>query len=116
MKVQPRKPVTFESMQVVKQNMKINEHQGQLTKCFNSLKHMTQPKVEETLVDNGLLSWAYLEGGTIEAIGCFSCYFFAMWYHYGVTPAFIIKNGATWLSPGDLMYGLAKSGVLVNYK
>ncbi|KAJ3197341.1 hypothetical protein HDU67_003765, partial [Dinochytrium kinnereticum] len=38
---------------------------------------------EETLVDKDLLSYSYLEAGTLQTIGCFAAYFFAFYYHWG---------------------------------
>ena len=41
---------------------------------------------DEVLVDSDVLLWSFLEAGSIQTIGCFTAYFFAMWYHGGVTP------------------------------
>lgn len=43
------------------------------------------PKEGEELVDGKLLSWAYLEAGMIEALGCLTTYFAVLWSH-GITP------------------------------
>ncbi|KAJ3017561.1 hypothetical protein HKX48_003484 [Thoreauomyces humboldtii] len=51
---------------------------------------------EEVLVDRGVLSWAYLEAGIIETIGCLVTYFAAMWYYAGATPHDIVSNGNSW--------------------
>lgn len=32
----------------------------------------------ETLIDNDMLIWCYFQGGVIEAIGCFGCYFLVL--------------------------------------
>lgn len=49
----------------------------------------------EVLVDGPLLSWAYLEIGTIEAIGALTAFFVVM-YHRGINPrdARIMQKGS----------------------
>lgn len=85
MKLQPRKPVTAQSIL-----------QLQLDDKLSYFAKMMAPSEKEVLVDSGLLCWSYLEAGTIEAVGCFSCYFFAMWWHFGVTPYDAIQYGQVW--------------------
>lgn len=53
------------------------------TKDWWKLKFTKAPG--ETLVDANVLISAYLEFGIIESIGCMTCYFFAMWYQWGIT-------------------------------
>jgi hypothetical protein len=55
------------------------------TKDWWKLKFAKSPG--ETLVDANVLISAYLEFGILESIGCMTCYFFAMWYQYGITLA-----------------------------
>ncbi|KAJ3024421.1 UNVERIFIED_CONTAM: hypothetical protein HDU68_008188 [Siphonaria sp. JEL0065] len=56
---------------------------------------------DEVLIDGDVLSYSYLEAGTIQTLGCLCCYFFAMWYHKGVTPYESMKFGANWGSDGN---------------
>ncbi|KAI9358903.1 hypothetical protein DFJ73DRAFT_135213 [Zopfochytrium polystomum] len=56
---------------------------------------------DEILVDGDVLSWAYIEVGTIQTIGCFVMYFYALWYHFSLTPSDIVKNGASWGLDGN---------------
>ncbi|KAJ3416269.1 hypothetical protein HDV05_002559 [Chytridiales sp. JEL 0842] len=55
---------------------------------------------DEILVDGDVLTWAYLEAGTIVSIGCFTAYFFAMWWHFRLTPyevfQFAVTDGPDW--------------------
>ncbi|KAI8827006.1 uncharacterized protein EV422DRAFT_549544 [Fimicolochytrium jonesii] len=51
---------------------------------------------EEVLVDRGVLSWAYLEAGVIESLGCLLTYFVAIWYFNKVTPTDLQKHGSDW--------------------
>jgi sodium/potassium-transporting ATPase subunit alpha len=44
---------------------------------------------EEVLVDGNVLSWAYLECGILEALGCLATFFFVFWYEAGWTPAMV---------------------------
>lgn len=93
MKLQPRKPVNSESQQILKENETYTSLSS-LDKIKHSIKN--QSSNGEVLVDGALLKWSYLEAGTIEALGCFACYFFAIWYHYNVTPAELVKYGGEW--------------------
>ncbi|KAI9346041.1 HAD-like domain-containing protein [Zopfochytrium polystomum] len=56
---------------------------------------------DEILVDGDVLSWAYLEAGSLETIGCLCAFFFAMWYHSGVVPYDAVVNGASWGLSGN---------------
>lgn len=94
MKVDPRKPVT-ETSQLL---LKSRENEGQIS-MWELFSRLFEKKDEETLVDSGLLSYAYLEAGTIEAAGCLVCYFFAMWWHYGLTPSKAVEFGTEFTTP-----------------
>ncbi|KAJ3308162.1 hypothetical protein HDV04_001716, partial [Boothiomyces sp. JEL0838] len=83
MKLQPRKPVTPKSIARTKSDA-IN---GEPPMLLRIKRNILDPIEEETLVDGGVLSWAYLEIGTLETIGCLFAYFFVMWYHLGITPS-----------------------------
>ena len=48
------------------------------------------------MVDSNTLSWAYLEAGTIQTIGCLFCFFFAVNYHYGISFGDVVANSANW--------------------
>ncbi|KAJ1558930.1 hypothetical protein HK405_012712, partial [Cladochytrium tenue] len=56
---------------------------------------------DETLVDSDVLSWAYLEIGTLETIGCFVMYFYAMYYHCNIVPYDAVKYGSNWGIEGN---------------
>jgi len=81
MRLGPRKPVTPESMAQSKLE-RVEPESSFKTQLFGFFKK----KNAEVLVDANVLSWAYLEAGTIEFIGSLIAYFWAMYYHYGVTP------------------------------
>ncbi|KAJ3152839.1 hypothetical protein HDU89_001044 [Geranomyces variabilis] len=68
-----------------------------------------EPTEEEVLVDRGVLSWAYLEAGTIVTIGCLVSYFTAIYFYSmhsdvnlpsKITPSMLVSNGATWGTSG----------------
>jgi sodium/potassium-transporting ATPase subunit alpha len=92
MKLPPRKPVTDESMARARKHLK----EGKPGAIAGFIENWKNPIDQETLVDGEVLSWAYLESGTIETIGCLVCYFFAMWIKYKVTPADAVKWGGSW--------------------
>ncbi|KAJ3257350.1 hypothetical protein HK103_004570 [Boothiomyces macroporosus] len=82
MKLQPRRPVTPASIARTKSDAK-----NGVPPLFQRIKrNWYEPIDEETLVDSGVLSYAYIEVGTLETIGCLVAFFFAMWYHSGITP------------------------------
>ncbi|KAI9345029.1 hypothetical protein BDR26DRAFT_818675 [Obelidium mucronatum] len=56
---------------------------------------------DEVLIDGDVLSYSYLEAGTLQTLGCLCCYFFAMWYHKGVTPYEAMKFGGNWGMVGN---------------
>ncbi|KAJ3072254.1 hypothetical protein HDU98_003950 [Podochytrium sp. JEL0797] len=62
---------------------------------------MFEKTEDEVLIDGDVLSYSYIEAGTIETIGCLVCYFFAMWYHSGVTPREQVTYGANWGLAGN---------------
>lgn len=41
---------------------------------------------EQVLVDNELMLYSLIEMGSLEAIGCFIAYFLALWHAYGISP------------------------------
>ncbi|KAJ3271783.1 hypothetical protein HDV01_006391 [Terramyces sp. JEL0728] len=82
MKLQPRRPVTAASIARTKSDAK----NGPPSLWQRIKRNWYEPIDEETLVDSGVLSYAYLEVGTIQTVGCLVAYFFAMWYHVGITP------------------------------
>ncbi|KAJ2993982.1 hypothetical protein HDV02_001917 [Globomyces sp. JEL0801] len=88
MKLQPRKPVTDKLVA----RLKDAEKNGPPSFSKRMHQKFFDPVEEEVLIDQGVLSWAFLEVGTIETIACFTCYFFSMYYTYGVTPSDQIKN------------------------
>jgi sodium/potassium-transporting ATPase subunit alpha len=92
MKLEPRKPVTEKLIEQMKKDA-IDGKPGVLTNFF---RKWTNPIEEEVLVDEDVLSWAYLEAGMIETVGCFVCYYFAMWYSYGITITDTVNNGSIW--------------------
>ena len=109
MKLQPRIPVTKASI-IRRKREQTDSTMTSIQKIKRSLT-MTGEVVEgEVLVDAGLLSWAYFEAGIIEAIGCLTCYFFALWYHFEIMPADAVKFGGSW-GKGDIT--LQNSRVLV---
>ena len=98
MKLPPRKPVTSTSILRTK---KLNQEKDQrkdlssLQKFLHALKapftsqfwiRLFENKEEEVLVDKNLISWAYLEAGTIMTIGCLTSYFFTLYRQFGITP------------------------------
>ncbi|KAJ2955278.1 hypothetical protein NQZ79_g8695 [Umbelopsis isabellina] len=114
MKMQPRKPVTPESIDRFRARAHRRAHPidpesgeaivpGRLSRWAKTIrspltKIFWQEKFEKTddevLVDFPLLSWAYLEVGIIEAIGSLVTYFVVLWYN-GITPydARIMQKG-----------------------
>ncbi|KAI9598780.1 hypothetical protein BDF19DRAFT_419781 [Syncephalis fuscata] len=113
MKMPPRKPVTPSSIDRLRRRQarqlqdRVDEESGEVIKptrgarFSHSIKQffsgvwwqeLREPSEEEVLVDFGVLSWAYLEIGTIETIGSLTAYFVGL-YHFGITPA-IAKTAA----------------------
>jgi sodium/potassium-transporting ATPase subunit alpha len=95
MKLPPRKPVTEASKARVKKIAAASAN-GTRTLLKRIAEHFTESSDEETLVDLDSLSWAYLEAGTIETIGCLCCFFFAIYSHYGITFSEVISHAAAW--------------------
>ena len=120
MKLPPRKPVTPESSNAYrrralkKARSRYDEESGviipaekqtRIQKVFYSVREFFSKdywveKFESTgaeiLVDGPLLSWAYLEIGTIETIGALTAYFIVL-YRRGITPrdAHIMAKGSS---------------------
>ncbi|KAJ3113569.1 hypothetical protein HDU96_003267 [Phlyctochytrium bullatum] len=119
MKLPPRKPVTPGSIDRLRRLKALEVRESgipavegvepptptRLQKVVRSIRRLTsparwamsfEPTEEETLVDGDLLSYSYLEAGTIQAIGCFAAYFFAIWYHSGLTPTQVVRHAPKW--------------------
>ncbi|RCH98665.1 hypothetical protein CU098_007153 [Rhizopus stolonifer] len=117
MRLPPRKPVNPASIDRYRRSLhrrqryiQYNEsgeevRQNVFRRLFNSLhetstsaywKEKFEKTEDEVLVDFPLLSWAYLEVGIIESIGCLVAYFVVLWYN-GITPydAVIMQRGAS---------------------
>ena len=112
MKLLPRKPVTKESMErskrdnLAKENQKLEAHSiftATYWTTFWSHKFLPiftkaywdrifEPPMGEHLVDSNLMSWAYLEAGSISAIGCITSFFVAIYYHWKVTPFDLVEH------------------------
>lgn len=75
-------------------------------------RDMFEETDEEVLVDRDVLSWAYLEAGMIETIGCLLTYFVAMYYFKRVTPYDAYKYAEHWETGGDIQ--LADGAILVS--
>ena len=105
MKLAPRKPVTDESM--LKRKLALDPSRPKPS----LIEKLMAPTDGETLVDNGLLSWSYLEAGTIMSLGCFVGYFFALYYEYKITLADCVKYGSSWGANGTIT--LANGDTLV---
>jgi sodium/potassium-transporting ATPase subunit alpha len=107
MKLPPRKPVTETSIAQLRRQQarhlpdRIDEESGEVipSTCGARLRRTLSNLVSaswwheqmettegEILVDSNVLSWVYLEMGTIEAAGAFAAYFAAL-YVNGITPA-----------------------------
>lgn len=90
-----------------------------------SIRHMTskewwmlkfKKEPGETLVDANVLVSAYLEFGILESIGCMTCYFFAMWYQWGITLAQQKQFALNGFLPGAPDIVLKDGTVLVTFK
>ncbi|ORY46884.1 hypothetical protein BCR33DRAFT_848923 [Rhizoclosmatium globosum] len=121
MKLPPRKPVTPESIERLyrRRALDIAENNGKdldeqelsvLTKFGKAIKkpftkrfwsEAFEKNEDEVLIDWDVLSYAYVEAGSIETIGCLACFFFAMWYHYGITPYETYQFGGNWGLSGN---------------
>jgi sodium/potassium-transporting ATPase subunit alpha len=97
MKLLPRKPVTPESIERTKRD---NLDQGKMTLKDRLLSifsakywsRMFEPPMGEHLVDKNLMSWSYLEAGSISTIGCITAFFVAIYYHWKVTPYDLVQS------------------------
>lgn len=118
MKLPPRKPVTPETANIFRRRAlrRTQSHFDEESGVIISPENLTKMKKflyqtrllftkeywidrfentgAEVLVDGPLLSWAYLEIGTIEAIGALTAFFVVM-YHRGISPydARIMQRG-----------------------
>ncbi|KAJ3019746.1 UNVERIFIED_CONTAM: hypothetical protein HDU68_010526 [Siphonaria sp. JEL0065] len=127
MKLPPRKPVTPQSIERLHrrraldheeypEDAAIEEEEGHAphhssgTKFVRGVKRFFSKRFwteafekteDEVLIDGDVLSYSYLEAGTIQTLGCLCCYFFAMWYHKGVTPYESMKFGGNWGADGN---------------
>ena len=97
MKLPPRKPVTEDSINRL-QRIQKEEADGERSYWRKFMEKFTDPADEDTLVDNDTLSWAYLEGGSIETIGCLVSFFCALYFYKKITPADAKKFGSSWPS------------------
>lgn len=86
MSVPPRKPVTEESILRTKARaarLAARETDGKnsFTRLFSAeyWKSAFEKPEGEVLVDGNLLSWAYLEVGVIEFVGCLLTFFVVLW-------------------------------------
>ncbi|KAI9592828.1 hypothetical protein BDF19DRAFT_387969 [Syncephalis fuscata] len=107
MKLPPRKPVTTESIIRLRSKLarqlpsRIDEESGEVIPPTRSARFRHSINYffsgewwrdafentdDEVLVDSNVLSWAYLEMGTIETAGAFAAYFVAL-YMNGITPS-----------------------------
>ena len=118
MKLPPRKPVSEESIE--RKKLMSIPNTSFLTRISNNWKY---PAEEETLVDGEVLSWAYLEAGTLETIGCLTCYFLAMFLAFKITPADCVKFASQWgtlaggsitLANGDILDTQAQKDALAH--
>lgn len=114
MKLQPRKPVTAASIDRTRQMAlervptrydaegepvkpsKLAQSWHTFSAPFTRLywKRKFEKTDDEILVDGNVLSWAYLEIGMIELIGCLIAYFVVLNYH-GVAPADVRRGAQT---------------------
>ncbi|CAG8753261.1 35611_t:CDS:2, partial [Gigaspora margarita] len=106
MRLPPRKPVTPESikrtrLRALRRTPSITDPESgqpasssKISQFFQNLKkpftrtwwsELFEGSNGEVLVDGNILSWAYLEIGIIEAIGCMVSYFVVL-YQHGITP------------------------------
>lgn len=112
MKLPPRIPVTQETIR------KHKAHQELIASGKETLIHkvtrLVSDKEGETLVDSGLLSWSYIEAGSIETIGCLVCFFFALYAGFGITPADAVTNASNLGSVDSIT--LASGRVLVVFE
>lgn len=96
MKLLPRRPVTDGSIARYRK-------EKELGRSLTFYEKWKKPIEEETLVDSGTLSWAYLEIGTIETLGCFLCYFYAVWLKCGATVSDLTSLGGSWSTADSIL-------------
>ncbi|KAJ3230369.1 hypothetical protein HDU78_008344 [Chytriomyces hyalinus] len=123
MKLPPRKPVTPESVQRLYRRRALdiaegkistdaeanedgsNEHRVTLSMRIQNMKAVFTKRYwsekfekteDEVLIDGDVMSYSYLEAGTLMTLGCLLSYFYAIWFHTGITPAETVKFGPAW--------------------
>ncbi|CAA7265292.1 unnamed protein product [Cyclocybe aegerita] len=116
MRLKPRKPVNENSIHILKRRalrrfktMQRDLETGDMIPPSKFLRWLSklkmpfrrsfwedilEPTENETLVDSKLLSYAYLEAGLIEMIGCLVAYF-VVFFKHGFSPADLKKAQAT---------------------
>ncbi|KAJ3517123.1 hypothetical protein NLJ89_g701 [Agrocybe chaxingu] len=116
MRLKPRKPVSENSVQILKRRalrrsrtvqrdletgevIPLSKFSRWLFKLKTPFRRsfwedVLEPTENETLVDSKLLSYAYLEAGMIEMIGCLVAYF-VVFFKHGFSPADLKKAQAT---------------------
>jgi len=101
MKLAPRKPVTQESISRLRKKAlrksQVSMNEPWYIRWFVApvkelYMNMEERSDGDVLVDRNTLSWAYLEIGMIMTIGCFFTYFWALYYHFGMTPQDVVNN------------------------
>ena len=139
MKLRPRKPVTDRSMAKLRRKEseklqgKVDPESGTTSKPTFSARarkgwrdfkkiftkqywnEAFEEADEEVLVDMNLISYAYLEIGSISTIGCLTAFFVALFYSYGITPSDAVARAGQdiFFRKGAPDYTLA-SGVVVS--
>ncbi|KAI3641016.1 hypothetical protein MIR68_001894 [Amoeboaphelidium protococcarum] len=68
-----------------------------------------EPRQEETLVDADILSYAYLEVGVLETIGCLLAFFHVFYVELGWTPAVVAQNAAQFSNTNALPQNLKEA-------
>ncbi|KAI8613284.1 E1-E2 ATPase-domain-containing protein [Chytriomyces sp. MP71] len=110
MQLMPRKPVTPQSVERLYRRRAADRAEGiiaadDLAKLTRALRKSCTRRFwaekfekteDETLIDGDVLSYSYLEAGSIMTVGCLVCFFYALWYHYGITPAEAVLYGGSW--------------------
>ena len=106
MKLSPRIPVTADSIVKLKKERLRQTEPWSVRKMIAGFSSGSDG---EYLVDGNLLSYSYLEAGTIETIGCFICFFFVQWFHWNITPRDLVLHAEKWgmdsitLASGDIL-------------
>jgi len=139
MKLRPRKPVTEDSVRRLRARQQLdreeavargetlekggsdNDHHKQsfarsLSKVFTKRywKEKFEKNEDEILIDADLMSYAYLEAGSIMTVGCFITFFYSIYYNTGITPYDLVQNAPTWGSDSNLNF-TSSSGKTITY-